>query len=308
MGLVGCATTEDLQSLQREVKDLRLELLALSRTTEGMRAFAEERLGKVEGEFRDRFSKEEVEQKARLEKLRSELKEETRNFLSSQANIGARIDELSSETRIVQGKLEENNHLISELGERLDQSDQKVATLTSRFEALERDLKALEGDLKALKEAVAKPASTETAPAAEPEAKAEKPPEKGLPQTPSPEEIYQTAYGDYTKGNYDLAISGFSTYLSHFPKASKAPNARYWLGESYYGQGNYLQAIKEFQALVRDHPKSDKAPGALLKQGYAYLELGEKTRARSVLQDLVAKYPRSQEATKAKERLNKLTR
>src|SRR5690606_41944752 len=46
-----------------------------------------------------------------------------------------------------------------------------------------------------------------------------------------------------------------------------APNARYWLGESYYVTQNYDLALEQFQLLYQRYPDHDKAPGALLKIG-----------------------------------------
>lgn len=123
---------------------------------------------------------------------------------------------------------------------------------------------------------------------------------------PSPEKVYRDGLSDYTKGNYDLAIQSFRTYLTFYPKTSLVPNAQYWLAESYYSKREFLRAIREFDKLVRQHPGSSKVPSAMLKQGYAYLELGEPTQGQSVLRELVAKFPRSREARLAQDRLGRL--
>jgi tol-pal system protein YbgF len=110
---------------------------------------------------------------------------------------------------------------------------------------------------------------------------------------PSPEKVYRDGLSDYTKGNYDLAIQSFKTYLTFFPKTSLVPNAQYWLAES-------------FDKLVKDYPESPKVPSAMLKQGYAYLELGEPAQGQGVLRELVAKFPRSREARLAQDRMERL--
>ena len=98
-----------------------------------------------------------------------------------------------------------------------------------------------------------------------------------------PEEVYRNALNDYTKGNYDLAIAGFRAYIQHYPKASQAGNAQYWLGESYYGQKNYAQSVEEFEIVIRDYPDSPKVASALFKQGDALLQMGDTKRATVVL-------------------------
>ena len=122
---------------------------------------------------------------------------------------------------------------------------------------------------------------------------------------PSPEEVYTKALGDYTKGNYDLAISGFRSYVTFYPKTSLVPNAQYYLADSYYSKGrdHYTQAIREFDKLIKDYPDSAKVPGAMLKQGYAYLELGETAQGQRVLRELKTKFPKSREARLAEERV-----
>jgi tol-pal system protein YbgF len=122
----------------------------------------------------------------------------------------------------------------------------------------------------------------------------------------TPGELYKTALNDYTRGNYDLAIDGFRSYISLHPKTSLLPNARYWLAESFYSQKNYGQAIKEFDLLIAEHPGNPKVASAMLKQGYAYLETGDTSRGRTVLNDLLKRFPKSQEARLAKDRLNQV--
>jgi len=57
-----------------------------------------------------------------------------------------------------------------------------------------------------------------------------------------------------------------------------APNAQYWLAESYYGQKNYPQAIEEFDLVIRDYPDSPKVPSALSKQADAYVQMATPSR------------------------------
>ena len=50
----------------------------------------------------------------------------------------------------------------------------------------------------------------------------------------SPQQIYNTAYSDYLKGNYQLAIEGFRQYIENFRESPLADNAQYWIGECYF--------------------------------------------------------------------------
>jgi tol-pal system protein YbgF len=124
--------------------------------------------------------------------------------------------------------------------------------------------------------------------------------------TENPTVLYQTAYRDYQRGNYDLAIAGFRDFVAKFPKSDLADNAAYWIGESLYSQKKYRDSIAQFDLVVNDYPTSDKVPSALLKKGYAYIALGEKAQGIVQLQYVVHEHPKSPEATKAREELKKL--
>jgi TolA-binding protein len=36
----------------------------------------------------------------------------------------------------------------------------------------------------------------------------------------APDELYKNALNDYTRGNYDLAVTGFLNYIAFYPKTS----------------------------------------------------------------------------------------
>src|SRR5690606_38043506 len=83
-----------------------------------------------------------------------------------------------------------------------------------------------------------------------------------------------------------------------------APNARYWLGESYYVTQNYDLALEQFQLLYQRYPDHDKAPGALLKIGLSQYGLKQMDQARATLTEVTEKYPGSDAARTAEDRLH----
>ncbi len=121
-----------------------------------------------------------------------------------------------------------------------------------------------------------------------------------------PQALYQTAYNDYLRGNYDLATLGFRQYLEAFPGTELADNAAYWIGECYFSQGKYQQSIREFDDILGRYPRSDKLASALLKKGYAYLEMGEREQGVVQLRHVLREYPGTDEANLARQRLNDL--
>jgi tol-pal system protein YbgF len=117
---------------------------------------------------------------------------------------------------------------------------------------------------------------------------------------------YDNAYSNYRLSDYPSAIRGFESFLKSFPKHPLAPNAQYWIGESYAHQRQYREAIEAERRLLGTYPDSAKAPDALLIIGTAESSLGDNAAARKTFEELIAKYPASDSAEKAKGRLAKL--
>ena len=117
---------------------------------------------------------------------------------------------------------------------------------------------------------------------------------------------YDTAFSNYRLSDYPSAIRGFDAFLKSYPKHARAPNAQYWIGESYAHLKQYRDAIDAERRLLGTYPDSAKAPDALLIIGTAEAALGDNPAARKTFEDLIAKYPASDAAEKAKGRLAKL--
>jgi len=105
---------------------------------------------------------------------------------------------------------------------------------------------------------------------------------------------------------YDRSIQVFRDFLRTNGESPLAPNAQYWIGESYFALGDYSQAILNFNDVRQKHPRSERAPAAILKIGLAFLQMGNKNEARLAFQKVVRDYPSSPEAAQAKEKLQAL--
>ncbi len=131
------------------------------------------------------------------------------------------------------------------------------------------------------------------------------------------EESYQAAYLDFSRGRYELAMSGFRDFLRRYPDSPLADSAQYGIGESYYsvataatsqGQTDKAtraleQAVQEFRKVIVIYPRGSKVPSALYKEALSLTELKQTALARARLQYLVDHFPQSEEAPLAKERL-----
>jgi tol-pal system protein YbgF len=119
----------------------------------------------------------------------------------------------------------------------------------------------------------------------------------------NPDQLFAAAYGDYSRGNYDLAISEFRQYVETYPSSEMADNAQYWIGEAYFGKRQFNEAIAEFDRVSTLFPKGDKVPAARFKKGMALVEQGQNDAARAEFQALIKLYPRSNEAALARQQL-----
>lgn len=114
---------------------------------------------------------------------------------------------------------------------------------------------------------------------------------------------YDAAFDELKEGRYAEAARRFNSFLQMYPDGDYAPNAQYWLGESYYVTQNYEIALEAFQTLLRRFPNSTKAPDGLLKLGYCQYELRQWNEAEATLNRVMQQYPDTTVARLAQGRL-----
>lgn len=116
-------------------------------------------------------------------------------------------------------------------------------------------------------------------------------------------EAYDAAFAALRGGRYDESARMFNSFLGYFPSGAFAPNALYWLGESYYVTQNYKLAQDQFRQLLERYPTHDKAPGALLKVGLSQQGLQQLDEAERTLAEVSSRYPGTDAARIAADRL-----
>lgn len=133
--------------------------------------------------------------------------------------------------------------------------------------------------------------------------------EPGAGEKPAPESIesiYYTAYSDYIKQDYELAVTGFSQFLEKYPASPLADNALYWIGECYFAQRKFEQAVTTFSQLITRFSDGDKVTDAMLKKGFSLIEMGRQNEGIDVLKELISKFPLSEEASLAQQKINEI--
>lgn len=106
--------------------------------------------------------------------------------------------------------------------------------------------------------------------------------------------LYDTAFSDIREAKYPAAEDKFKRFMAMYPSHTLAPNAQYWLGETYYVRGNYQQAARTFAQGYQDYPKGAKAPDSLLKLGLSLAQLGKKEDACLSFAQLKKEFPGDQ--------------
>lgn len=127
-----------------------------------------------------------------------------------------------------------------------------------------------------------------------------------MAQTGDERAAYNVAFDALKGGNYADAAQLFLSFLDLYPNGAYAPNALYWLGESYYVTQNYPLAAEQFRTLLDRYPTHDKASGSLLKLGLSEYGQGKVDEAERTLADVVARYPGSDVARTADDRLRSM--
>jgi len=117
---------------------------------------------------------------------------------------------------------------------------------------------------------------------------------------------YNVAFNSLKAGKYDDSAQLFLSFLELYPNGVYAPNALYWLGESYYATRNFPLAEAQFRDLISRYPTHDKASGGLLKIGLSQYGEGKVDQAQATLEQVVSTYPGSDAARTAQDRLQSI--
>ena len=123
----------------------------------------------------------------------------------------------------------------------------------------------------------------------------------------SPQRMYNTAWADYTSGQWALAVQGFEAYVKTFPRSELTDDAAYYVGQTYFAEGNFEEAVVAFEEVLLTYPDGDIVPEASYKRGLALDRLGQPDRARQAFELVVANYPDSTMATLAQQALGRLS-
>jgi tol-pal system protein YbgF len=194
------------------------------------------------------------------------------------------------------------------LREKADDTNVRLASMTQELEAMRQTIVAHQTA------PIAAPTPGTDTPQADPADPSMAPATSVQPIAPAPppnishQKMYDTSYADYAAGQWELAISGFESYIRMFGRSPLADDAQLNIGNAYYSEGKFNEAVEAFQKVIRDYPQSDSVPAAWYKLGLTYDRLGQPDLARKAFDTVIKNYPTASESILAKQRLDSLNR
>jgi TolA-binding protein len=124
--------------------------------------------------------------------------------------------------------------------------------------------------------------------------------DRGAPSA-APDELFNAAYADFSRGNFDLALAGFEAAVEADPEGPIAKTAQYYIGETLLAMERYPDAVEAFDRLITAYPDGERLATAHLKKGIALFEARRTVEGAQTLQHVIETWPRSDEARIAEE-------
>jgi tol-pal system protein YbgF len=258
------AQKREIVELQRDMATLQAQVKELQRTLdEKMAALGTLIQQSVETANRSNTSIATLETG-----IRDRMLEQQKTLVAPVASIGTKLDQMTGEFQGVR---------------------ESVADLTERMNKLQTQIVDLSNTVKTIQSPPPPPgpagATGSTAPPA------------GL----SAKQLYESAMGDRSSGNLDLALRGFEEYLKYFGQTELAPNAQFYIGQIYYDKADFPNAIKGFDMVLERFPENSKTPDAMYMKGMALLKSTQRNEAAKEFLSVIQKFPNAEVAAKARQ-------
>lgn len=233
-------------------------------------------------------------------------------LVESLKGINSRVDEQANLTRklfadqgVQIGGLTDNARI---LREKLDATTVTLSKDAHEMETIRQELsnqRTLLNQIITMLTAAAPPTGTTTTPTG---GTTTTPPPAMPPPPQNPQRAYDTAFGDYITGQFDMAIVGFQYYIETFPTSPDVPKARFHVAESHYGKGQNKEAVTAYEQVITLHKGTDWEAQALYKQGLAYEKLGQPERAKANWELVRKAFPDSNAAILATQNLARINK
>ncbi|HEU4474299.1 MAG TPA: tetratricopeptide repeat protein [Gemmatimonadales bacterium] len=125
--------------------------------------------------------------------------------------------------------------------------------------------------------------------------------------TASADQMYEASLAQLRRGSLSTARLGLREMIRQYPTSERAPDALYFIGQSFASE-NPDSAAAYYRQVVDRHPASSRAAAALYNLGLLAERRKDTAGARDAYQRVAEKYPQSDEAALARDRLKALGR
>ena len=132
-------------------------------------------------------------------------------------------------------------------------------------------------------------------------------PVAGGPSSASADQMYEASLAQLRRGSLSTARLGLREMLRIHPTSDRAPDALYFIGQSYASE-NPDSAAAYYGQVAATYPQSPRAASAVYNLGLLAERRKDTARARESFQRVVQSYPQSDEAALARDRLKALGR
>lgn len=183
-----------------------------------------------------------------------------------------RINQLDQSLRSLTGQVEQQNHEIRQLKERLNKA------------LVDIEMRLSDGAVNVSSSSMVTSPRTLTPPSSNPTVQPLG--TLGSQSGASAERDYEDAFALIREAKYAEAENRFKTFIDKYPDHRLTPNAQYWLAETYYVRGDYHQAARMFATGYQNYPNAPKAADCLLKLSLSLAKLGKTEDACLSLEQL----------------------
>jgi tol-pal system protein YbgF len=123
----------------------------------------------------------------------------------------------------------------------------------------------------------------------------------------SADQMYEASLAQLRRGSLSTARLGLREMIRQYPTSERAPDALYFIGQSFASE-NPDSAAAYYRQVVDRHAASPRAASALYNLGLLAERRKDTAGARDAYQRVAEKYPQSDEAALARDRLKALGR
>ncbi len=120
----------------------------------------------------------------------------------------------------------------------------------------------------------------------------------GVGFTDGPREQYNAAIEAYRNGQYAQAEEQLKAFLAANGSHRLAPDAIFYLGETYFQRSRPREAAEQYLKLSTDFARSARAPEGMLRLGQSLAALGSNDQACATFAEVGKRYPTAAPAVK----------